>query len=194
MRWKAVGVTASTAAVAVVIVCGPGGACAMDRANEAYLAGDSERAVGLYEQAAGAWVPVETRGRAAERAGLLHLQSGDAVGAVRWLHVAAGLLPAGDRRRVASELALVYTSRFGDYRRAGETFRDAAADAVRSGDGEAARTLGIEAARAFGRAEAWDDATAAWDRVMPDLTDPADRAEGEAALLRGAQRAGGTTE
>lgn len=184
---------AGRALVAVIGVafCGalawtPASPFALDRANAAYLAGDLVTATSLYEQVAVGWTPASTRSLAAERASLLHLQSGDGKGAVRWLRTAIPLAVGPERTRLQRRLAYVYTSRFDDARRAAEVYREAAVDADRDQRPDDALALRVEAARAYARGEAWADAAEAWTAALPGLVGPA-RDEAEAALLRAAQ-------
>lgn len=156
----------------------------IDRANEAYLRGDATTAARIYQEVASGWGPQSTRAIAAERAGILHLHAREDTAAVHWLRVAMSLSGGEDRVRIETLLGFVYISRFDDPRRAGEVY-EAAADET-----EASGGLRVEAARAYSRAEAWEDAGRAWSRALPALTDPTARAEAEAALLRAAQHQG----
>lgn len=181
-------VCAAAAVVAGLCWWNPTSPFGLDRANAAYLSGDSDRARAIYEQVAGGWGLQGTRQVAAERAALLHLEAGRGESAVHWLRVAIPLSAGADRTRLQRLLGFVYTSRFDDHRRAGEVYADAADAAEAEERDDDARTLGVEAARSYARAESWDEAETAWNRVIPHLVEPGARAEAEAAVLRAAQR------
>lgn len=150
---------------------------AMDRANRAYLAGDTARARAIWEAVAEGWHPAAERADAAERAARMAVRDGEPVDAVRWLHLAIRLSTGAERAARQRALAEVYTARFGDFRRAGALLKGAA-----EANGDAA--MMVEAARDLARAEAWEEAAAAWTVALARLDDPALVDEAQAGLLR----------
>ena len=150
---------------------------AMDRANRAYIAGDSERALRTYEAIADGWHTRDARVTAAERAAMLDLQAGQDVSAVSRLRQAAGAATGPSTVLLEQRLADVYADHFHDQRRAALALQEAA----RVGDDPA---LLVKAARAFERAESWTDAGDCWTEALPGLAGSTDREEAEAGLLR----------
>lgn len=159
---------------------------AMDRANSAYLTGDQETALRVYEQIADGWHRPATRQSAAERAALLHLQAGSDVVAVNRLRQAITLADGDARAALQERLATVYADHFLDHGRAAKLLLEASESTGRA-------DLSVAAAREFERAEAWTEAQEAWTGVLPRLEEPAARAEAESGLLRAA-RHGDTTD
>lgn len=159
---------------------------AMDRANSAYLTGDQETALRVYEQIADGWHRPATRQTAAERAALLHLEAGSDVAAVNRLRQAITLADGDARASLQERLATVYADHFLDHRRAAQLLLEASETTGRV-------DLSVAAAREFDRAEAWTDAQDAWNGVLPRLVEPGARAEAESGLLRAA-RHGDTTD